>query len=213
MESDVPDHSVSGVDRARGGGAGVVADQTGDVVLSSGGWRIETRCRYSGARRHRRRRVLAWSILRGVWRTPQRITRARRERRHARGRHAITHELLAIGHGDSTPPATMPMSRAAMPGMIRWRCCCTRNPHSSTATAKARERLRHGRTRGHAATGPARSFIEAQRADDHRCRHDREALKLAPASTWASHAVLGFRCAKADTAARCRSSTTIWHRG
>ena len=44
-------------------------------------------------------------------------------------------------------------------------------------------------------------FIEAQRADDpvaaRRCIAE-EALKLSPASTWASHAVLGFRCAKGD---------------
>src|SRR5205807_1190655 len=46
--------------------------------------------------------MLAWSILRGLWRTPERIKRARRERRHAHGRHAITHGLLAIGHGDSS---------------------------------------------------------------------------------------------------------------
>ena len=45
--------------------------------------------------------MLAWSILRALWRTPERIRRSRRERRHARGRHAITHGLLAIGHGDS----------------------------------------------------------------------------------------------------------------
>jgi HemY protein len=43
-------------------------------------------------------------------------------------------------------------------------------------------------------------FIEAQRADDlvAAVMIAEEALKLAPASTWASHAVLGFRCAKGD---------------
>jgi HemY protein len=43
-------------------------------------------------------------------------------------------------------------------------------------------------------------FVEAQRADDPvaAVMIAEEALKLAPASTWASHAVLGFRCAKGD---------------
>ena len=43
-------------------------------------------------------------------------------------------------------------------------------------------------------------FIEAQRADDPvpAVMIAEEALKLAPGSTWASHAVLGFRCAKGD---------------
>jgi HemY protein len=43
-------------------------------------------------------------------------------------------------------------------------------------------------------------FIEAQRADDPVAAVGiaEEALKLSPASTWASHAVLGFRCAGGD---------------
>src|ERR1700716_3792651 len=43
-------------------------------------------------------------------------------------------------------------------------------------------------------------FIEAQRADDPggAVMTAEKALKLAPGSTWAAHAVLGFRCAKAD---------------
>ena len=43
-------------------------------------------------------------------------------------------------------------------------------------------------------------FIEAQRADDPvaAVMIAEETLKLAPSSTWASHAVLGFRCAKGD---------------
>src|SRR5216684_1712011 len=84
-------------------GAAWIADQTGDVVLSSGGWRVETSLPVFALALGVIvvAAMLAWSILRGLWRTPQRIKRARRERRHARGRHAITHGLLAIGHGDS----------------------------------------------------------------------------------------------------------------
>src|SRR5260370_22860409 len=46
--------------------------------------------------------MMVWTILRGLWRTPGRIRKGGRERRHARGRHAITQGLLAIGHGDSS---------------------------------------------------------------------------------------------------------------
>src|SRR5207237_413670 len=87
---------------AAAAGAAWIADQPGDVVLSWGGWRAEMALPVF---------VLAvgivvvaavtlWSILRGLWRTPQRMRRRRHERRHARGRHAITQGLLAIGHGD-----------------------------------------------------------------------------------------------------------------
>ena len=43
-------------------------------------------------------------------------------------------------------------------------------------------------------------FVEAQRADDPvaAVMIADEALKLSPSSTWASHAVLGFRCARGD---------------
>ena len=121
-------------------GAAWIADQGGEIVLSWSGWRIQTTLPVFmlalgvvivAA-------MLAWSAVRAVWRMPERVSRRRRERRLARGRHAITHGLLAIGHGDCTPPGRMPMSRAATPETIRWRCCCTRNPRSSTATAMAR---------------------------------------------------------------------------
>ena len=96
----------------------------------------------------------------------------------------------------------MPMSRAAMPRTIRWRCCCTRNRRSSTATAKARKRAFRAMAEREDTRlfGLRGLFIEAQRADDPvaAVMIAEEALKLAPASTWASHAVLGFRCAKGD---------------
>ena len=85
-------------------GAAWVADQTGDVTLSWGGWRVVTTLpvfvlalgvAVVAA-------MLAWTLLRALWRMPDRIRRGRRERRQARGRHAITQGLLAIGHGDST---------------------------------------------------------------------------------------------------------------
>ena len=84
-------------------GAAWVADQSGDVALSWGGWRVQTSLPVFALALGMTivAAMLAWAILRGLWRTPQRIKRARRERRQARGRHAITQGLLAIGHGDS----------------------------------------------------------------------------------------------------------------
>src|SRR5207237_9540668 len=85
-------------------GAAWIAEQTGDVVLSWGGYRVQTTLPVFvlvlgivivAA-------MMLWAILRGVWRTPARMRRSRRERRQARGRHAITQGLLAIGHGGSS---------------------------------------------------------------------------------------------------------------
>ena len=84
-------------------GAAFVADQGGDVVLSSGGWRIETSLPVFalGLVIALVVAMLAWSVLRALWRLPETVRRTRRGRRHARGRHAITHGLLAVGHGDA----------------------------------------------------------------------------------------------------------------
>jgi len=185
-------------------GAAWIADQTGDVVLSSGGWRVETSLPVFALALGVTvvAAMLAWSMLRGLWRTPQRIKRARRERRHARGRHAITHGLLAIGHGDSV---------AARLHADVARRHATHDPlalllHAQSAQLDGDREGARAAFRAMAERGDTRLlglrglFIEAQRADDPvaAVMIAEEALKLAPASTWASHAVLGFRCAKAD---------------
>src|SRR3954463_12342431 len=87
---------------AAAAGAAWVADQPGEVMLSWGSTRAKMELPVfvllvgivviaS---------VFLWSILRGLWRAPDRVRRRRHEKRHARGRHAITQGLLAIGHGD-----------------------------------------------------------------------------------------------------------------
>src|SRR6202011_5965833 len=85
-------------------GAAWIADQTGDVALSWGSWRVQTSLPVFALAVGIAvvAAMVAWTILRALWRMPERLRRSRRERRHARGRHAITHGLLAIGHGDST---------------------------------------------------------------------------------------------------------------
>jgi HemY protein len=185
-------------------GAAWVADQAGDVVLSSGGWRIETSLPVfalalgviivAG--------VLALNSLRALWRTPHRIRHARRERRHARGRHAITHGLLAIGHGDSTAArlhADVARRHAANDplALLLHAQSAQLDGDREGAQRAFRAMAEREDTR---LLGLRGLFIEAQRADDPvaAVMIAEEALKLAPASTWASHAVLGFRCAKGD---------------
>src|SRR5436305_660758 len=82
-------------------GAAWVADQTGNVILTWDGWRIETSLPVFALAVGETivAAMLMWSILRGLWRTPGKIRRSRREQRHARGRHAITQGLPASGHG------------------------------------------------------------------------------------------------------------------
>ena len=187
-------------------GATWVAEQTGDVMLSWGGWRVQTTLPVF---------VLAlgitvvsammlWAILRGMWRTPERLRRGRRERRHARGRHAITQGLLAIGHGNST--AARMHAEAARKHAAHDPLALLLHAQSAQLDGD-----REGAQRAFRAMAEREDtrllglrglFIEAQRADDPvaAVMVAEEALKLSPSSSWASHAVLGFCCAKGDWA-------------
>ncbi len=185
-------------------GAAWVADQGGDVVLSWDGWRVHTSLPVFALALGVTivAAMLLWAVLRALWRTPEKIRRVRRERRQARGRHAITHGLLAIGHGDAAAArahADLARKHAGNDPLALLLHAQSAQLSGDREGARAafhamaeREDTRLLGLRG--------LFIEAQRADDpvSAVMIAEEALKLAPASTWASHAVLGFRCAKGD---------------
>ena len=189
---------------AMAAGAAWVADQPGDVVLSWGGWRAETTLPVFvlGVGIVVVSAIILWSILRGLWRIPRHMSRRRHERRHARGRHAITQGLLAVGHGDAT------LARRHADDARRH---AGHDPLALLLTAQSAqlEGDREGAQRAFRAMAEREDtrllglrglFIEAQRADDpvSAVMIADEALKISPSSTWASHAVLGFRCAKGD---------------
>jgi HemY protein len=187
-------------------GAAWVAEQTGDVALSWNGWRVHTTLPVFALALGVAivAAMLAWSMLRALWRVPERLRRNRRERRRARGRHAITHGLLAIGHGDSTAArmhADVARRHAADDPLAL--LLHAQSAQLAGDRDAARQAFRAMAEREDTRLLGLRGlFIEAQRADDAVAAVGiaEEALKLSPASTWASHAVLGFRCAGGDWA-------------
>jgi HemY protein len=185
-------------------GAAWVADQAGDVALSWGGWRVETTLPVFALALGVIivAAMLAWAILRALWRVPERIRRSRHERRRARGRHAITQGLLAIGHGDSSAArqhADVARRHAADDplALLLHAQSAQLDGDREGARVAFHAMAERGDTR---LLGLRGLFIEAQRADDPLAAVGiaEEALKISPSSTWASHAVLGFRCAKGD---------------
>src|ERR1700722_6742943 len=187
-------------------GAAWVADQPGEVALSWGSWRVVTTLPVIALALGVTivAAMLASAILRALWHVPERIRHSRRERRRARGRHAITQGLLAIGHGDSA-------SARAHAEVARRHAADDPLALLLHAQSAQLDGDRDGARRAfHAMAerddtrllGLRGLFIEAQRADDPVAAVGiaEEALKLAPASTWASQAVLGFRCAGGDWA-------------
>src|SRR5437588_1409933 len=185
-------------------GAAWVADQTGDVTLSWGGWRVATTLPVFAL-------ILgivvvaamfAWSILAALWRAPARMRHSRRERRHGRGRHAITQGLLGIGHGEAAPARQHADAARRHAGgdplaMLLHAQSAQLDGDREGAQRAFRAMAEREDTR---LLGLRGLFIEAQRADDPvaAVMIAEEALKLAPSSSWASHAVLGFCCAKGD---------------
>jgi HemY protein len=146
--------------------------------------------------------LLVWSVLRALWRTPGRWGQARRERRLARGRHAITHGLLAIGHGDSSAARAHADTARRYAGndplaLLLHAQSAQLDGDRAGATKAFRAMAEREDTRLFGLRG---LFVEAQRADDPRgaAHIAEEALRIAPGSAWASQAVLGFRCAEGD---------------
>jgi HemY protein len=189
---------------AMAAGAAWIADQPGDVALSWGGMRVEMALPVfvmlvgiavvAGM-------FLLWVLL-GLLRTPQRMRRRRHERRHARGRHAITQGLLAVGHGDASMARRHADDARRLTGHDPLALLLTAQSaqlegDSAGAQRAFRAMAERDDTR---LLGLRGLFIEAQRADDpvSAVMIADEALKISPSSTWASHAVLGFRCAKGD---------------
>jgi HemY protein len=185
-------------------GAAWIADQSGTMVLSWSVWRIETSFPVFVLALGILvvASVLLWTIFRGLWRTPERIRRARRERLQVRGHRAITHGLLAIGHGDAAAART----HAEVARRLASHDPLALLLHAQSAQLDGD---REGAQRAFRAMaerpdtrllGLRGLFIEAQRADDPAAAViiAEQALKHAPSSAWASQAALGFRCAGGD---------------
>ncbi|MBN8968674.1 MAG: heme biosynthesis protein HemY [Rhizobiales bacterium] len=185
-------------------GATWIAEQGGGIALSWGVWRVETSLpvfilvfviALAVA-------MLAWTILRGIWRTPARLSQFRQRRREGRGRDAITSGLIAVGTGDYFAARR----HAGVARRLAHHDPLTLLLNAQTAQLDGDRQGAQRAFRAMAERDDTRLlglrglFIEAQRNDDPytAVAMAEEALKIAPASPWASQAVLGFRCAKGD---------------
>src|SRR5262245_25906870 len=191
---------------AAGLGAAWIADQNGNLTLVWNGWRVSTTLPVAvlifGLAAAAM--LFFWSILAGLLGLPRRVRRAARARSEARGRDAIARGLIAIGAGDEQA-ARRHAGVAARHA--------TNNPLTLMLAAQSAQMAgdRQGAYRAFYAMAEREDtrllglrglFIEAQRNDDPlgAVAAAEEALKVAPQTGWASHAVLGFHCAHADWA-------------
>lgn len=185
-------------------GAAWMADQPGSVVVTWSGGQISPSLPVFALMMGGvvLAAMLVWAIVRALWRAPERIRRGNRDRRHARGRHAITHGLIAIGTGDAIAArrhahiARRDAQQEPLALLLHAQAAQLDGDRAGAQRAframAEREETRLLGLRG--------LFVEAQRADDPvaAVAIAEEALKTAPAAPWASHAILGFRCAQGD---------------
>lgn len=185
-------------------GAGWIADQGGDVTLAWDGWRISTTLPVAilGFGVAVAAAVLLWVIVSNLVRLPERLRRARIARNDRRGRDAVAKGLVAIGAGDHEaarrhasvaerhlPNDPLRLLLAAQSAQLSGDREGARRAFHAMAERKETRLL-----------GLQGLFIEAQRNDDplQAVAAAEEALKVMPSAAWASHAVLGFRCAQGD---------------
>jgi HemY protein len=185
-------------------GAAWIAEQSGDLILTAGHWRIETTLPVAvlGFGIALASCIFVWWLLRGLLRTPQSVRAKRRARRLARARNAITHGLIAIGHGDAAGARSNAALARRLSGddplaLLLVAQSAQLDGDRAAATRAFRAMTDRPDT---LLLGLRGLFIEAQRADDPVSAYQiaEEALRSSPGVGWASQAVLGLRCAHRD---------------
>jgi HemY protein len=185
-------------------GAVWLADRPGDVLVTWQGYRVETSVMVliATVAAIAAATVLLWSIVRAIFRSPQTLAYHLRMRRGARGYHAVSQGLIAIGSGDgraarkfleqanrSAPGEPLTLLLGAQAAQLSGdRDAAERAFHQMANRDDTRLLGLHG------------LYIEAQRRADATAAqlYAEEAAKHVHAPGWAGQAVLEFRCATSD---------------
>jgi HemY protein len=185
-------------------GAAWFADRPGEVVMTWQGWRISTSLMVAAAVLLVviALAIIAWSLLRFVLYSPQRVADFVEERRQLRGWRAVSRGLIAVGTGNmllakrsagearkllAVEPLTLLLSAQA----------AQLAGDSKGAETEFRNMLAHEETR---LLGLHGLFVEAARRADPvaALAYAEQAAKADPALGWAGDAVIEFRCRAGD---------------
>lgn len=185
-------------------GVAWVADRPGEVAVTWLGWHIETSIMFATVVLAVvvMLAILAWSVLRTIWRSPELLGGFFHQRRLARGERAITHGLIAVGAGDLRAARKY----SAEAGRLKSGVPLTLLLNAQTAQlsgdrAAAETAFRSMTERDETKLLGLRGlFVEARRREDFVGAREfaEEAARTAPALAWAGQAVLEFRCASGD---------------
>ena len=183
-----------------------VADRPGDVAITWMGYRIETSVMVAALALIAVVIVLMllWSIVRGIWRSPDQVSLFFRHRSAVKGYLAITRGLIAVGTGDlrTARKATTDAARLS-PGDPLALLLAAQSAQLAGDRVGAERAFREMARRADTKQLGLRGlYIEAQRRDDRQAARlaAEEAVKASSAPAWAGQALLDYHCAAGDWA-------------
>ena len=185
-------------------GVAWIADRPGDVAIIWMGYRIETSVVVAALAVAALVLLVmfAWSVVRGILRSPEQVSLFFRHRRAIKGYLAITRGLIAVGAGDLRIARKSADEAARLsPGDPLALLLTAQSAQMAGDRGEAERAFREMTTRDDTKLLGLRGlYIEAQRRDDaHAARlAAEEAAETSPAPGWAGQAVLDYRCSAAD---------------
>jgi HemY protein len=180
------------------------ADRPGDVTVTWLGMRIETSVMMVlvALAAILAAAIFLWAMLRGLMRTPGRVSDFWQRRRSGQGHQAITRGLLAVGVGDAAAARRHAEDAARLAGgeplaLLLGAQAAQLSGDRAAAERSFRKMTEREETRLFGLRG---LYVEAQRRDDAASAqlYAEEAARLDPALPWAGQAVLQFRSAAGD---------------
>jgi len=184
--------------------AGWLADQPGEVLVTFGGYRIETTVAVAAIALVGIGFLLAvlWAMVNALLKLPARITFASRARRRARGYQAVSRGMVAVGAGDTIAArrhageAERLLGEEPLTLLLKAQAAQV-SGNRIAAEGAFRRMMDDDETR---VLGLRGLFVEARRQGDVTAARSyaAEAARLAPAATWANEAMLEAQCAEGD---------------
>jgi len=184
--------------------AGWLADQPGEVLVTFGGYRIETTVAVAAIALVGIGFLLAvlWAMVNALLKLPTRITFASRARRRARGYQAVSRGMVAVGAGDTIAArrhageAERLLGEEPLTLLLKAQAAQV-SGNRIAAEGAFRRMMDDDETR---VLGLRGLFVEARRQGDVTAARSyaAEAARLAPAATWANEAMLEAQCAEGD---------------
>jgi HemY protein len=180
-----------------------LADRPGDVVVTFAGQEIRTSVSVAAIIVVGLAILLAilWALVNAILRLPSRMTFANRARRRARGYQAVSRGMVAVGAGDPVSARRYAGEAERLLGaepltLLLKAQAAQVSGNRDAAELAFRRMMDEDETR---VLGLRGLFVEARRRGDPVARdYANEAVRLAPAATWANDAVLESLCAEHD---------------